>query len=248
VLGYHRIADEQDLLAVTPQRFRQQIETMLEAGLVATDLTSALEAPCSPDGSNRFCVTFDDGYLDVMLNAVPILEELRVPAVMYVSSWAVCGAVRFPWYEWQPQMMGWDELRELVAHPLFELGAHGRTHALLPYLAAHQAAKEISGSRSDLEQQLAAPVRSFCYPAGLYREREVVLAQEAGFTTAVTTDPGVITQGTRPHAIPRTMIGAYDDMELFSAKISGVLDTRTHLERILFRRRRSAALLEASIT
>ena len=237
VLGYHRVADEAHPMGVTPQRFRQQIEAMLGAGLAAADLTSALEMPCTTDGSNRFCVTFDDGYLDVLLNAVPILEDLGVPAMIYVSSWAVDGSVRFPWYDHQPPMMGWDELRDLVAHPLFELGAHGRTHAPLPYLAAHQAAQEIRGSRSDLEQQVAVPVHSFCYSAGLYDERDLALVREAGFTTAVTTDPGVITRHTRPHAIPRTMISTFDDTELFSAKINGILDTRTRLEEFLARRR-----------
>lgn len=231
VLGYHRISDDRDVLAVPPARFKEQLEEMLGAGIVPVDLATAADISRSPDATQRFSVTFNSGSHDVLENAAPVLAELGIPALIYVASWMPDGSVRPPASAGRVQMLGWEDVRKLAANDLFEIGAHSRSLPLLPGLADTQAAREVSGSRADLEERLGVAVTSFCYPGGRYTEREIALVRDAGFSTAVTTRPGVLTRATALHTIPRTMIVGHDDAQLFRAKISGAFDAGSLLER-----------------
>ena len=65
---------------------------------------------------------------------------------------------------------------------------------------------------------------SFCYPAGLYGEREAGLVAEAGYRCAVTTRAGVNGPGADLMQLSRTMVGWRDNTALFEAKLGGRLD------------------------
>lgn len=237
ILGYHRIDDERDVLAVRPDRFRRQLETVLEAGVRPIAVTTALEtAKRDPDG-RYFSVTFDDGYRDVLTNAVPILRDLEVPATVFVPSAVVDGDATYWWYRTPPPAMTWDEIAELSRDPLFDFQAHGRTHRPLPRLSDEEARDEIEGSKQDIEARIERPVTAFCYPAGLYGEREAKLVRDAGFEIAVTTDPGVNTHDSRPETLRRTMIAWGDDEDSFAAKVGGLLDGRSSLASFVHARR-----------
>jgi peptidoglycan/xylan/chitin deacetylase (PgdA/CDA1 family) len=83
------------------------------------------------------------------------------------------------------------ELRQLDAHPLFEIGAHTVTH---PVLAAQPPAiqyAEVNDSKHWLEGLLGHSVTSFSYPyggRGHYADSAVQAVQEAGFQRACTTE------------------------------------------------------------
>ena len=61
--------------------------------------------------------------------------------------------------------MNWDEVAQLrqAGH---EIGAHSRSHELLPHLDAQAQNDEVLGSRAAIEEALGAAPRSFCYPNG----------------------------------------------------------------------------------
>ena len=68
--------------------------------------------------NRELAITFDDGYRDNFENAVPVLEQLSLPATFFVVSrwvgtdvvpwWDRAQGVRYPW-------MSWAEVRELAA-------------------------------------------------------------------------------------------------------------------------------------
>jgi peptidoglycan/xylan/chitin deacetylase (PgdA/CDA1 family)/ubiquinone/menaquinone biosynthesis C-methylase UbiE len=235
ILGYHRIADDRDVLAVGPDRFRRQLETLLEAGVEPVSLRRALEV--ASEERQHFCVTFDDGYLDVLTNAVPILRELELPATIFVPSAVIDGDATYWWYHEPPAAMTWDEIRQLDVEELFDVEAHGRTHRPLPRLTEAEARDEIAGSKREIEARLGRPVTAFCYPAGLYGEREVQIVAEAGYELAVTTDPGVNSAEAEPHRLRRTMVAWGDDDASFGAKVAGLLDRRSRLASAVHARR-----------
>ncbi len=121
ILCYHRVfAPESDphLLAVSPERFRAQMEVVRRRG-----------RPLALDALGNFpargiVVTFDDGYLDNLENAWPILRATEIPATIYVATGNV-GTNREFW---------WDDLERLT------LGARG-----LPEIVR----LEIDGRRSE---------------------------------------------------------------------------------------------------
>lgn len=95
----------------------------------------------------------------------------------------------------EAECMGWDELAELAADPLCTIGAHTMTHPRLATLPETAARVEMAQSRAVLEERLGRVVRHFAYPVGdptSAGPREFALARELGFTSAVTTRPGML--------------------------------------------------------
>jgi peptidoglycan/xylan/chitin deacetylase (PgdA/CDA1 family) len=107
---YHRVADiayDPWGLAIAPDRFRDQLEALLETRrfISMEQLVEGLERGDLPPAATA--VTFDDGYADNAVIAKPILEELGVPATMFLTSGFI-GSPRGFW---------WDELAALVFIP-----------------------------------------------------------------------------------------------------------------------------------
>jgi peptidoglycan/xylan/chitin deacetylase (PgdA/CDA1 family) len=236
LLGYHRITDDLDELAVPPARFGQHLEALLEAGVEPVSIDRACDVVERGEAGRYASVTFDDGYRDFVDEALPHLERLGVPAIVYVTTRVADGSLTFTWYHRQPAVLGWDELADLARHPLVTIGAHTRSHPSLPRLATSDAREEISGSRRDAEEHLRDAVIHFCYPAGHAGPREEELAREAGFRSGVTCEPGV----NGPHApllaLRRTMVARRDSVGDFEARLAGGVDTEPSLLRYLRRR------------
>ncbi len=97
VLIYHRVttlASDPDLLAVTPDNFRQQMRYLKDnISLVR------FEDDWAKSTKPAVCITFDDGYADNALEALPILEEVGVPATFFVSTGTIGTRKEFWWNE-----------------------------------------------------------------------------------------------------------------------------------------------------
>jgi peptidoglycan/xylan/chitin deacetylase (PgdA/CDA1 family) len=180
-------------------------------------------------------LTFDDGYRDFLDEALPHLERLGVPAVVYVTTQVVDGSRAFTWYDRQPAVLGWEELSDLSRHPLVTIGAHTRSHPSLPRLDTADAREEIAGSRRDAESHLPGAVVHFCYPGGHAGPRELELAREAGFRSGVTCEPGVNGPATPLLALRRTMVPRRDSVADFEARLAGAVDAEPTMLRHLRR-------------
>ena len=114
ILGYHRIAnvtrDEYEV-CVTPEHFSQHMAMVNKYAhpIGLTELVQCLKAGSLPPKS--VAVTFDDGYVDNLYNAKPILEKYDIPATVFVCTGY---AGREFW---------WDELERLVMSSEADLGA-----------------------------------------------------------------------------------------------------------------------------
>ncbi len=89
ILSYHRVLSEPDLLSPgTPckEEFRRQME-VLRNHYTPLPFSEAIRL-CSEGllPARAVTVTFDDGYADNYLNALPVLEELEIPAIVFVAS------------------------------------------------------------------------------------------------------------------------------------------------------------------
>ncbi len=186
ILMYHR----------TPADFEQQIKHLVDRGYTGITLdqlhlalTLGGELPPKP-----VIITLDDGYTD-QLREVEILTHYKMPATMYVinggaaSQWCI-GANKkdLPNCE---AFLSWDEIRKLDRGGLITIGSHTMNHPNLTGLTAEQQRAEIIGGKQELEKQLGHPVYHLAYPYGAYNAASVAIAQQAGFTTAVTTEPGM---------------------------------------------------------
>ncbi|WOH67877.1 polysaccharide deacetylase family protein [Bradyrhizobium sp. BWA-3-5] len=119
------------------------------------------------------------------------------------------------------------ELQALSRHPLASIGAHTTSHAALSTLDPSFARAELEDNRKYLETLLEFPVRHLAYPyggAGACGPREYRLAEQAGFSTAVTTRKGHLGDvNLNPFALPRIGVGCHLEARMsFEANVSGV--------------------------
>jgi len=103
VLLYHRVtrlASDPEQLAVTPEHFRAQMRYLKEHHRLVR-----FEEDWSGFPGPALAVTFDDGYADNAREALPILEEVGVPATFFVSSATVGTTDEFWWDELERRIL-----------------------------------------------------------------------------------------------------------------------------------------------
>ena len=122
-----------------------------------------------------FHLSFDDGFRNVITNALPALEERGVPAVVFVPTArinsdyreAVDFSVKDIGYKKSIEMARWEDLRSMNS-ALFEVGSHTRNHLRLSNIShdAKRLREEILGSKSDVEMHVGRECRFFSWPFG----------------------------------------------------------------------------------
>src|SRR4051812_49029071 len=239
ILFYHRISDDPDELAVGTARFRAQMEYLAASGFRVVDGVQAAQAIESGEDTARLVgLTFDDGYRDVMENGMPVLEELGFSATVFVSPSVISGTTKFHWYKQeQPPVLSWDEVLELDRGPIFKFEAHSMSHPILTKLDDADVEREIADSKAVLAARLGRDVHAFCYPAGIFTERERRLVAESRYRYAFTCEPGANTSDGDPFALLRMQIDAADRLVDFRAKVGGGHDSSS-LARSVYRRLR----------
>ncbi len=178
ILTYHRTAG--------PAAFQAQLEGLIDAGLTPVSferLVAAIEGwaelPNKP-----FVVSFDDGWLDQLDGALPVLQDLRVPAVFFV----------LPGFDRHGQgHMTMADIQSVRAAGV-TVGSHTINHADLPplyrtNLGAAQA--EVVESRQRIEEDVDG-VDYFAYPLGRFDPDVKALVAAAEYRAAVTTVPGIV--------------------------------------------------------
>ena len=101
-LYYHRInilESDYNLLGVSPIKFRQQMLYLKQNYQIVR-----FEEDWSLLDQDAVSITFDDGYRDNLEYALPILEELEIPATIFIST----GTIK------QERELWWDELENLL--------------------------------------------------------------------------------------------------------------------------------------
>jgi peptidoglycan/xylan/chitin deacetylase (PgdA/CDA1 family) len=242
ILFYHRVADEPDPLAISPARFRAQMDVLGELGYRVVDVVSGAGMLVRGDGLDRVvALSFDDGYRDVAENALPVLERHGFSATVFVATGVIDGTATYSWYARQPPLLGWEDLVALDGASPLSFEAHTVTHPNLVALDAGAAEREIAGSKTALEDRLGRAVSGFCYPAGLFGARERELVARAGFAVATTCEPGANTPASDRLTLRRTAIDGSDRLADFRAKLEGAHDRpsalRAAYRRARFRRR-----------
>ena len=114
-----------------------------------------------------------------------------------------------------------EELPQLEEGGLIEIGAHTLTHPMLSAHPPEVQREEIEGSRARLEEMLGHPVTNFAYPFGTvehYNADTLAIMRDAGFTSTVTTTPGLVQRTMDRHQLPRQVVRDWDG-ETFARKL-----------------------------
>lgn len=228
ILMYHRVSvqGEYDQLNVDPENFDAQIKWLSEHRDVKPLPEVINEIREGKAHKNTVAVTFDDGYLDNLENALPILEKYNVPATIYVTS--DFASQKLSHYRYRSEKkrlhLNWQEIHKLSEHRLIHIGSHTVTHPMLSELDDDHVAAEIKDSKSDIERNISVNVADFCYPSGNYTEREKALVESNGYASAVTVKPGANNGTSDLFALKRTEITDRDTVVVLKQKLDGAFD------------------------
>ncbi|MGV9670862.1 polysaccharide deacetylase family protein [Gordonia sp. NPDC003504] len=119
ILMYHCVCAEACdpwAICIAPEHFDDQMAVLAEARAAVPLADFADEDGYTRDGS-RLAVTFDDGYVDNLLVALPILEKYDIPATIFVVGNAVDRRREFWWDALQRAILGPTTLPEILDLP-----------------------------------------------------------------------------------------------------------------------------------
>lgn len=125
-------------------------------------------------------------------------------------------------------VMSPSEFNLLEASPLASLGAHTVSHRAMARLSDRDAGDEMQASADYVEAIIGKRPQSFAYPYGTREavtRRQAEIARDFGFSLAVTTQPGVVTQRSLETVtyLPRLSLnGLYQKPRYVSGLASGI--------------------------
>jgi peptidoglycan/xylan/chitin deacetylase (PgdA/CDA1 family) len=146
-----------------------------------------------PVEHNLFHLTFDDGFKNVVTNALPILREHGAHATFFVPTAIISGSEEqvekycraTTNYPSVIEMATWDDLEKACAAGL-EIGSHTRTHVRFSEISTSNASieDEIFGSKADLERRLGRDCNYISWPYGRITDadsRSLKAVEQAGY-------------------------------------------------------------------
>lgn len=227
ILMYHRVANcsNYDQLVVSPYHFEQQM-AYLHKHYRVLSLDQAIDdleqGSCQPG----VVVTFDDGYLDNLHNALPILKKYNIPATIFITTAFCDQSISHSRYSDDKQRvhLNWDEVCRLAEEPGITIGSHTISHPFLSRINAERSQMEIRDSKKIIEGKLDKTVNYFCYPSGDFLDKELEFVKQAGYRAAVTVSPGCNHSLLRPYTLKRTEVNNKDGINEMRYKLAGAFD------------------------
>jgi peptidoglycan/xylan/chitin deacetylase (PgdA/CDA1 family) len=168
------------------------------------------------DQALRIVLTFDDGYLDNLKVAAPLLVELGIPFTVFVCTDAVA--------QRKSGFLEPDDVRELASLPGVQIGSHSASHARLTRCDDLQLHQELAGSKSYLEDLIGGQVCTLSYPHGDVDRRVRDVAEKVGYVIGCTSRFDINAESRDPLLLCRTDIWAEDTVSVFEEKLQGDWD------------------------
>jgi len=223
IVMYHGIGGED---GVDPGELRRQL-TLLKASRRVLPLREAVATLGTMRASETAAITFDDGYLDFLEQAVPVLSECCLHSTVFVpadklgkyNDWDSGRAPR-------RALMDAAQLRGLPSE-IVEVGVHGFGHVRMNGLEPEALERETSVARRVLEDGAGRGVTLFAYPYGQLddfdadAERAV---RRAGFEAACSTHFGRGSLPSERFRLRRVAVECTDTLEVFRHKLEGAYD------------------------
>jgi peptidoglycan/xylan/chitin deacetylase (PgdA/CDA1 family) len=197
ILNYHSITADQR------EAFARQLDILRRH---ATPVRVDRELTSEP-GKKTAAITFDDGFEDFLLQALPELRTRNIPSTVFVIVKAV--GQEFGTTERLDRVMSVQQLRALP-EDLVTIGSHTLTHPFLPETTKTEAYQEIVESRKELEKMLGRPIELFSFPFGGFTQALVDICREAGYRRVFTTLPTLAVNSREGFAVGRVRADTTD--------------------------------------
>ena len=200
ILLYHRIANEDNELCVSPERFEQQIQALSNAGYQTITLKQMKQLVLSGAADNLpnrpLLITFDDGYKDTYTTAYPILRKYGFTGVIFVV----------PDFFYLPGYITPSQVLEMHYFGM-DIGSHTKSHAILTQQTKDDMVQQLTKSKQELETLLEQPVEFLAYPYGCYNQTVLREVEQVGYCAGFTVTPGInVSPFNNPYKLKRISI------------------------------------------
>ena len=213
ILMYHSIGFEQGNVArVTKENFKEQMKYLKDNGYVTLTLNDAYEFFINnkqvPEKS--VVLTFDDGYVDNYIEALPILKEFKFKATIFVITNLV---------DKNPDYMTSVQLKEMQANG-FDIQSHTTNHENLKGLSYEKQIKSMQDSKTSLEKILDKKIEYLAYPNGEYSRETLNALTQVGYKMAVGTAGRWSDKGDGILTLDRVFISGTASLDIFKERIT----------------------------
>jgi peptidoglycan/xylan/chitin deacetylase (PgdA/CDA1 family) len=194
-------------LVVSPSSFARQMTLLKMLGYRGLSMSDLMPYLRGEKQGKVVGITFDDGYVNNLEYALPVLRHCGFTSTCYMVSAQLGGT------------NAWDADKGIAVKPLMqkmqarvwvdagqEVGAHTRSHVDLTSLSSATAQDEITGSKLELEDAIGTSVTQFCYPYGRYTAQHAAEVQAAGYHAATTTVRARARHGDSLWDLPRVQV------------------------------------------
>jgi peptidoglycan/xylan/chitin deacetylase (PgdA/CDA1 family) len=225
ILGYHKIGhppgEWYTWNYVSAENFKEQLEFIHRNNWAVLSAEKFVRGLSQPDllPERSILITFDDGYINNRVEALPHLQTHKFASVIFVPVHYVGGYNAFDadiFYEPKEDICSWSILKELDSKGM-SVQSHGMNHVHFSELDRQQLLHEIGESKKLIEENMGNHVKLFAFPYGDGGENCRVtnsILKEAGYCGAFLYEGGVMEIGkNNPFQIPRIPVGADTDVE-----------------------------------
>jgi len=213
ILMYHSIGKNPAFFTVTPENFDKQMAYLSKENKMVIKLSDLAERlRGKKDISDCVCLTFDDGFLDNITNALPILKKYNFPATIFVTTNFLGGQMTNSEGVSLPIVSDVD-IQKFSSEQI-EFMPHTASHSMLNVLSEIDYDKELSISRNKIEELAKRSADLLAYPKGRYNQSVINYLSDNGWIAAVTVEPGLVD----------------GDADLYKLKRNGVYAATPYLE------------------
>ena len=226
ILRYHSVSSERfHETTVTPENFRRQMHWLKRHYRVIAPGEMATTQ------GTRVLITIDDGYADNFYQALPVLKEEDICALVFLVAGYVGTHNLLPHDHGESfdanRLLSWQEARQCDARHI-EFGSHGWSHRRLSTLEDDgEMAQEFVQSKETIESETGHSVRFFSFPfgvAGDYDRRATARAEQAGYQAAFNAKYGDNLGLENRYDLYRIGVERSDTLFTLRAKLNGALD------------------------
>lgn len=211
VFVYQRVGeDSMPTSSISVEKFREHIRELTTGGYRVLPLGDLVDAV--KNGADlphkTVALTFDGAYSSTLANAVPLLEEAKLPFTVFFASDMVDGGA--------PSRMTWAQLRDLRKSKRVTLGILPSSYAHMAGLAPEASAGIVNKALARYKEEFGEDPQFFAWPYGEY---SAALKKQLGgyaFKAAFGEHSGVVHAKADFLSLPRfIMTDNYGDLDRF---------------------------------
>ena len=184
ILLYHSISDDNSEMSLNVDIFENQIKYLKNSGYTSINFDEI-----DHKAKKQIIITFDDGYKDIFINALPILKKYNFKATCFFvtnligqeNNWDIKKKNFL-----RKEIMSANDINHWISSGM-NIGSHSHNHLDLTKISEQNLLNELEYSKKILEDKFSNISNIFCYPYGKVNQNVYALTKKI-YNKAVTTN------------------------------------------------------------